>query len=146
MQCNSRVQLMTCVHALFLTRCVCLLCPSASLHPFLALLDWNFSPSVAHCAIVRCSRDVLVPSTSSVTRVPSLQVVIQDIQVRPPSSGPSQAEVVASATALGGPQGGGPTLRKGDKHSCVMQVQAAAAGQDLPLGHLVITWARAPPR
>lgn len=72
-----------------------------------------------------------------------LQVFIQDIQIQPPSSGSSQAEVVAIATALGAPQGGGPSLRKGDKHSCVVQVQAGAAGQDLHLGHVVITWARA---
>ncbi len=71
----------------------------------------------------------------------SLQVVIHDIQVVPASSGSSQAAVVASATAVA-PQRPA-ALRKGDKHSCVVQVQADAPGQDLPLGHLQIVWARA---
>ena len=70
-----------------------------------------------------------------------LQVVIHEIQVEPASSGSSQAAVVASATAVA-PQRLA-ALRKGDKHSCVMQVQADAPGQDLPLGHLQIVWARA---
>ena len=70
-----------------------------------------------------------------------LQVVIHDIQVEPASSGSSQAAVVASATAVA-PQRRA-ALRKGDKHSCVLQVQADAAGKDVPLGHLQIVWARA---
>ena len=70
-----------------------------------------------------------------------MQVIIQDIQIQPPSGGPSQAEVVAAATAVG-PQRPA-SLRKGDKHSCVMQVQAAAVGHHLQLGHLAVTWARA---
>ena len=70
-----------------------------------------------------------------------LQVVIHEIQVEPASSGSSQAAVVASATAVA-PQRLA-ALRKGDKHSCVTQVQADAPGQDLPLGHLQIVWARA---
>lgn len=71
----------------------------------------------------------------------SLQVVIHDIQVEPASSGSTQAAVVASATAVAPHRPA--ALRKGDKHSCVVQVQADAAGQDLPLGHLHIVWARA---
>ena len=71
----------------------------------------------------------------------SVQIIIQDIQIQPPSGGPSQAEVVATASGVG-PQTAA-CLRKGDRHSCVMQVQAAAAGQDLQLGHIAITWARA---
>lgn len=70
-----------------------------------------------------------------------MQVIIQDIKIQPPSSGPRQAEVVATATAVG-PQRP-VALRKGDKQSCVMQVQANAAGQDLQLGQMQITWARA---
>jgi len=70
-----------------------------------------------------------------------LQVIIHDIQIEPASSGSSQAAVVASATAVA-PQRAA-ALRKGDKHSCVLQVQADAAGQDLPIGHLQIVWARA---
>ena len=70
-----------------------------------------------------------------------LQVVIHDIQIEPASSGSSQAAVVASATAVA-PQRPA-ALRKGDKHSCVVQVQADAPGQDLLLGHLHIVWARA---
>ena len=71
----------------------------------------------------------------------SVQVIIQDIQIQPPSGGPGQAEVVAIATAVSPQQAA--SLRKGDKHSCVMQVQAAAAAQDLQLGHIAITWTRA---
>ena len=71
----------------------------------------------------------------------SVQVIVQDIQIRPPSSGPRQAEVVTTATAVG-PQRA-VALRKGDKQSCVLQVQASAAGPDLQLGHMEITWARA---
>ncbi len=70
-----------------------------------------------------------------------LQVVIHDLQIVPASSDGSQAAVVASATAVA-PQRPA-ALRKGDKHSCVLQVQADAVGQDLPLGHLQIVWARA---
>ncbi|KAL0042524.1 hypothetical protein WJX79_002345 [Trebouxia sp. C0005] len=76
-----------------------------------------------------------------VTAVAPCQVVIHDIQVEPASSGSTQAAVVASATAVAPHRPA--ALRKGDKHSCVVQVQADAAGQDLPLGHLHIVWARA---
>ena len=71
----------------------------------------------------------------------SVQVIIQDIQIQPPSEGPGQAEVMGSATGVG-PQRAA-SLRKGDKHSCVIQVQAAAAAHDLQLGRIAITWARA---
>ena len=70
-----------------------------------------------------------------------LQVVIQDIRVEAASGGSSQAEVVACATAVG-PQKPA-TLRKGDKHSCVLQVYADTAGRDMQLGQLVLVWARA---
>lgn len=76
-----------------------------------------------------------------VTAMAPCQVVIHEIQIEPASSGSSQAAVVASATAVA-PQRLA-ALRKGDKHSCVVQVQADAPGQDLPLGHLQIVWARA---
>ena len=71
----------------------------------------------------------------------SVQIVIQDIQMQPPGGGPGQAEVVVTATGVGPQQPA--SLRKGDTHSCVMQVQAAAAGQHLQLGHIAVTWARA---
>lgn len=70
-----------------------------------------------------------------------MQVVIQDIQVQPAGISTNQAEVVAVATAVGAQKPA--ALRKGDKHSCVLQVHADSAGQDLQLGHLVLTWARA---
>ena len=69
-----------------------------------------------------------------------LQVVIKDIDIEP-STGSSQAEVVATATAVAPQQAA--VLRKGDMHNCVLQVQADAAGQDVHLGHMVVTWARA---
>lgn len=70
-----------------------------------------------------------------------MQVVIQDIQIEPANNGNNQAEVVASATAVAAQKLA--ALRKGDKHSCVLQVHADAAGQNLLLGHLILTWARA---
>lgn len=69
-----------------------------------------------------------------------LQVDIQSVQVEPPS-GTSQAEVVAVATAVAAQKPA--RLRKGDRHSCVMQVQADSAGAGLHLGALVVTWSRA---
>ena len=58
-----------------------------------------------------------------------------------PSSGSSAAEVAAAAVAVSAQQ---PVrLRKGDRHSCVLQVSASQEGSDLSLGQLAVTWSRA---
>ncbi|DBA90115.1 TPA: hypothetical protein ACH3X1_003431 [Trebouxia sp. C0004] len=103
------------------------------------------APAAAHAGTPKAAATLpLGPPAVMIARVTAVapcQVVIHDIQVEPASSGSSQAAVVASATAVA-PQRAA-ALRKGDRHSCVLQVQADAAGQDLPLGHLQIVWARA---
>lgn len=73
------------------------------------------------------------------TAMAPCQVTIKTIQLEP-IGGESQAEVVAVATAVAIDKPA--TLRKGDRHSCVMQVRADSPGQNLNLGALAVTWTR----
>lgn len=68
-----------------------------------------------------------------------MQIVVEDIQVQPSSS--SAAEVTAAATAVS--KGQPVSMHKGDCHSCVLQVSASQAGNEMLLGDLAVTWSRA---